>query len=811
MGDPTSSATCPRQEQPNMRAVSTIAVFALAAAVLTVAAGETSSGEFFYEEEIPPESLLENGNGGDLRAAVGAAKGVTARHMRKIVRKLTHKSKGWIKHKIIKSARKIQSMFPKLHLKGVLHTRAKTTKKSTKKPKAKVPKLGYTWQDAKITRGGHYKLGGGRRRIGAGFGRRRRTKHHKGKKKVFHRLLSHLIKVKKPNCHRCIQAFLKAGGCKEILYHGKRAKDYMPRKIGKKDCRECTVPAAKRCPLKKIVQRHTPHRRRRRAQTPRKYIDLSKKKFSSGNAVQCKSFMLRTRTGKKPRSATTSMPKVTLVGTKGKFSGLLQTGRKGKVEVTTLVTGHIGALVEIRLEATSTDGWYFTRFETRACDFTVDVNPGKTYPGTKWQDFGCTHRWLDGRPYNDEPSLYRAPYSNRIVLRRVNSVCAAATKLRKARARAMKRKVAELKVKAHNSRGKSKKKTFSGTRWQDFGRKKKKKGHKKKEGGKKSKKRHRREKKEFKEKQDGVFFKSRSAKAKEKVRKAKRKYKAAIKAHAKKQKRKELSQKLKAAAKVSLAWHMKERYFKSKEARHKWKFHSEGVKAAEWVARKNKNKGKKKHITFRKKLNRWDVYKKAKRVLSPRHYAWLKRTSFRAAEKMWKARVARRKVGRGASTSSQYKQMRRLITSTAEMRTKARVARRSYYIRKAKAKEKKAKKAKKKSKKKTKKKKTKKKKTKKKAKKKEEVAKAAIEVTKAEDAVMASSEKMTQEAHKVTPTNNPDLTPENRKMLELKAQVVAARAFVNTAKQLVKKAKQYEHKKENTMWAEEAAMEDDFD
>jgi len=313
--------------------------------------------------------------------------------------------------------------------------KAKKLKAAAKKAKAaigKKPWLGYSHGDAWLDKGGHYHLGANRRRIGAGFGRRRRgvkpTGYHpkptiRSKKPLSsHRMFSnrygpHRRGLRKKHgiwyCHKCIANFLRDKGCNAVLYHGKRAKTLMP-----PGCRRCSVAASKRCILKKKKSVAKPNTRRRRAaSSPRKYIDAGKP-----NTLGCDTYLLRTTTGNKDHAATRHSPKITLVGTKSSYHGILNVAGAGGVAITKMRTGHIGALVEIRLEASSRDGWYFTRLETRSCEFKSDVIPGRAAPGARWQDFGCTHRWLDGKPF-DKHFSYRAPYADRIVLRRVAGQC----------------------------------------------------------------------------------------------------------------------------------------------------------------------------------------------------------------------------------------------------------------------------------------------------------------------------------------------------------------------------------------------------
>jgi len=101
-------------------------------------------------------------------------------------------------------------------------------------------------------------------------------------------------------------------------------------------------------------------------------------------------------------------PRVTLIGTKGTFTGRIKVSSSKRVtEETTLKTKKdIGDVKRVVLEAVGRDGWQFEKFAV------------KTW---RWQHFGCTKRWLDGKPYDKSP--YGMPYSNKIVLHPINKDC----------------------------------------------------------------------------------------------------------------------------------------------------------------------------------------------------------------------------------------------------------------------------------------------------------------------------------------------------------------------------------------------------
>jgi len=115
-------------------------------------------------------------------------------------------------------------------------------------------------------------------------------------------------------------------------------------------------------------------------------------------------------TGFKDHADSKMKPKVTLYGTKATFTGLINLpGAKRMTGTTVLKTKReLGRITRVDLEAIGTDGWLFTKFAV------------KTFA---WQHFGCTHRWLDGKPYNKRP--YGLPYSNKITLKPIDKTCLA--------------------------------------------------------------------------------------------------------------------------------------------------------------------------------------------------------------------------------------------------------------------------------------------------------------------------------------------------------------------------------------------------
>lgn len=113
-------------------------------------------------------------------------------------------------------------------------------------------------------------------------------------------------------------------------------------------------------------------------------------------------------TGFKDHAESLMKPRVTLYGTKATFTGHLKLpGKKSMSGITILKTKkEIGRVKKVVLQAVGTDGWLFTKFAVKV--FT-------------WQHFGCTKRWLDGKPFNKTP--YGLPYSNKITLNPIEKTC----------------------------------------------------------------------------------------------------------------------------------------------------------------------------------------------------------------------------------------------------------------------------------------------------------------------------------------------------------------------------------------------------
>jgi len=125
---------------------------------------------------------------------------------------------------------------------------------------------------------------------------------------------------------------------------------------------------------------------------------------SDSKAPKCK-YHVRYATGKRKFAASNSKPMVTLVAEEGEVRGQITPPGKGHSKVTAFM-GHagIGEITKVLVSADNRDGWFFTSFEFKACA-----------KGSKWVRVGCTHQWLDGKPYDKKGD--NAPYSNEITLR----------------------------------------------------------------------------------------------------------------------------------------------------------------------------------------------------------------------------------------------------------------------------------------------------------------------------------------------------------------------------------------------------------
>jgi len=140
----------------------------------------------------------------------------------------------------------------------------------------------------------------------------------------------------------------------------------------------------------------------------------SKVTLHAENKGRCKrpSVAVKVSTGEVKYASSSQKPTVTIVGTKGSFTGRISVASKGYSKTTKfLLRKDLGHVKYVKLKASNRDGWYFTslRVKTNA---------------RKWQTLGCTSRWLDGKPY-DKHSSYPEPYSNALTLKPVKKACKA--------------------------------------------------------------------------------------------------------------------------------------------------------------------------------------------------------------------------------------------------------------------------------------------------------------------------------------------------------------------------------------------------
>jgi len=182
-------------------------------------------------------------------------------------------------------------------------------------------KNGYSWQDAYRT-GKQYFLGPSRRRIGAGFGRRRRTlpgprpgvprgrKHRildngmepklrkrlpglkeKGPKKKsklgkwkFSKKRRGIRVPKKRHCGACIATFVKSGGCSAIVFSKKRAAKFLA-----PGCKHCRKAAAVKCLVMKGLapKRRAAARRKKRAAIARR-VKIANERRGKARAARLK-------------------------------------------------------------------------------------------------------------------------------------------------------------------------------------------------------------------------------------------------------------------------------------------------------------------------------------------------------------------------------------------------------------------------------------------------------------------------------------------------------------------------------------------
>merc|ERR1711907_839359 len=292
---------------------------------------------------------------------------------------------------------------------------------STKYDNGKIRPPGYVASDARIGANHKYLLGPSRRRIGAGFGRRRA-----------------LVKKKK------ITGIAKFGSYSGVTFY-KHCVTHNRWKFGSRKTLKMNFPDVTRAGLKNddisamsvppgwcaTVYQHTNYKGKsmkivggkngknlpcltmyqmtRHPWPGLKWNDqISSIKtwlchkdhapvFPYKGAF-CKTTSVRYTTGDEHGANSHMRPKIALMGTKGAAVGVLKhLPVKGQTKMTVIKTDNIGEIQSLRLLATSPDAWYFTDFAVKSCQ-----------PGSKWIDFGCTHLWLDGKKISKKEAERRS-------------------------------------------------------------------------------------------------------------------------------------------------------------------------------------------------------------------------------------------------------------------------------------------------------------------------------------------------------------------------------------------------------------------
>merc|ERR1711959_453759 len=332
---------------------------------------------------------------------------------------------------------------------------------------------GYVTGDTSTGAQGHYYLGPSRRRIGAGYGRRRRTKAFSKRKakKSFKRsrVLSKssgfakfkkVLKIKVPKKKkklRKLKCSYKIRYSTGTVSHAQSKMSPMIRLVAEKGVIKGSIQLpdsgkqmvahidgdANAGAIKQIQLSATSrdgwyftsfevkacHKKSQRVHfgCTHQWLDgkpydkseyyapyLNEVTLHAETKGRCKrpSVAVKVSTGSVKYASSSQKPSVTIVGSKGSFTGKINVASKGWSETTKFtVRKDLGHVKSVKLKASNRDGWYFTSFR-------VKTN------ARKWQSFGCTSRWLDGKPY-DKHSSYPEPYGNALTLKPVAKSCKA--------------------------------------------------------------------------------------------------------------------------------------------------------------------------------------------------------------------------------------------------------------------------------------------------------------------------------------------------------------------------------------------------
>jgi hypothetical protein len=245
---------------------------------------------------------------------------------------------------------------------------------------------GYTTHDAIDMGKQGYFLGPSRRRIGAGFGRRRRSKP---------------VKI--------------SNAAKKTVAQLQGKKFVKPKKPTKKETKKKKVPEALK-PINEQIKDEEKAGIKIHITKHAEVKDLKVDKVTkSGNAAVDRMMKpkskdippkleIRVTTGKEKNAESGQSPTVKVVGEGGKFfEGKISTAGEGKSKITTFKLKHdLGKITSVSLKASSTDGWLLTKFEVKSGVLA-------------WQSFGCLPRWLDGKPYDKSP--YDHPHGDKFTLK----------------------------------------------------------------------------------------------------------------------------------------------------------------------------------------------------------------------------------------------------------------------------------------------------------------------------------------------------------------------------------------------------------
>jgi hypothetical protein len=273
---------------------------------------------------------------------------------------------------------------------------------------------GYTPFDTSMDKDGHYYLGPSRRRVGAGFGRRRNaappppptpqpTNEFGKPEETAEKEIDDVIggPAPAPAPQEDVVKELEATPAPAPADDGGLANEGPP----------STPEEDHLIPPKELIvptPPPTPTPTAEPTETPTPFPTPSPTAFT---------LLLRVTTGKEDYADSNMKVKMKITGSNGDYTGYFYGGHKGQVKLSTLHPkkgGHeydFGEIKKAEISSNSGNGWYFTKFEVKS--------------GSRpWTQLGCTDQWLDGK-IDDTPYGGSGLYGTHIDLHPVDHHCAA--------------------------------------------------------------------------------------------------------------------------------------------------------------------------------------------------------------------------------------------------------------------------------------------------------------------------------------------------------------------------------------------------